>query len=87
MLTLNLRGLERDGLVKRTVFPMVPPHVEYELTPLGRSLLEPLITLGTWARDHVAQIDAARATFDAHKSEEANAPSQKQQASPTDSTH
>jgi DNA-binding HxlR family transcriptional regulator len=70
MLTLCLRSLERDGLVKRTVFPVVPPRVEYELTPLGRSLTEPVIALGIWARDHVAQIDAARAAFDAGKKED-----------------
>jgi DNA-binding HxlR family transcriptional regulator len=64
MLTLCLRGLERDGLVKRTVFPVVPPRVEYELTPLGRSLTEPVIALGTWARDHIVEIDAARNAFD-----------------------
>lgn len=64
MLTLCLRALERDGLVKRTVFPVVPPRVDYELTPLGRSLCEPVVALGTWARDHIAQIDAARAAFD-----------------------
>jgi DNA-binding HxlR family transcriptional regulator len=64
MLTLCLRGLERDGLVKRTVFPVVPPRVDYELTLLGRSLCEPVIALGTWARDHIVEIDAARAAFD-----------------------
>lgn len=64
MLTLCLRALERDGLVKRTVFPVVPPRVEYELTLLGRSLCDPVIALGTWARDHIAEIDAARAAFD-----------------------
>src|SRR5262245_24641527 len=48
MLSLTLRGLERDGLVTRTVFPSVPPRVEYELTQLGRSLLEPVSGLGTW---------------------------------------
>ncbi|MBS0253520.1 MAG: helix-turn-helix transcriptional regulator [Proteobacteria bacterium] len=64
MLTLCLRGLERDGLVKRTVFPVVPPRVDYELTALGRSLCEPVVALGTWARDHTAEIDAARAAFD-----------------------
>lgn len=60
-----LRGLERDGLVKRTVYPVVPPHVEYELTPLGHSLTEPVIALGQWAQQHIADIDAARAAFDA----------------------
>jgi DNA-binding HxlR family transcriptional regulator len=64
MLTLSLRGLERDGLVKRTVFPVVPPRVEYELTPLGRSLVAPVSALGEWARAHLAEIDAAREAFD-----------------------
>jgi DNA-binding HxlR family transcriptional regulator len=64
MLTLSLRGLERDGLVKRTVFPVVPPRVEYELTPLGRSLQAPVSALGDWARSHLAEIDAARVVFD-----------------------
>jgi DNA-binding HxlR family transcriptional regulator len=64
MLTLSLRGLERDGLVKRTVFPVVPPRVEYELTPLGRSLQAPVSALGEWAQSHLAEIDAARETFD-----------------------
>lgn len=64
MLTICLRGLERDGLVKRTVFPVVPPRVDYELTELGRSLCEPVMALGTWAITHMAEIDAARASFD-----------------------
>lgn len=64
MLTLCLRGLERDGLVKRTVYSVMPPRVEYELTPLGQSLTEPVIALGTWARDHIKEIDAAREAFD-----------------------
>jgi DNA-binding HxlR family transcriptional regulator len=64
MLTLSLRGLERDGLVKRTVFPVVPPRVEYELTTLGRSLHMPVSALGEWARGHLAEIDAAREAFD-----------------------
>lgn len=64
MLTLSLRGLERDGLVKRTVFPVVPPRVEYELTPLGRSLHGPVSALGEWARSHLAEIDGAREAFD-----------------------
>lgn len=70
MLTLCLRGLERDGLVKRTVYPVIPPHVEYELTPLGYSLTEPVIALGMWAQQHIADIDAARKEFDANLSKE-----------------
>jgi DNA-binding HxlR family transcriptional regulator len=65
MLTLTLRGLERDGLVTRTVFPTVPPRVDYELTPLGRSLWEPVDALGAWARAHQGEIAAARQLFDA----------------------
>ena len=65
MLTMCLRGLERDGLVKRTVFPVVPPRVEYELTALGCSLCEPVLALGSWARSHIAEINAARMRFDA----------------------
>ena len=64
MLTLTLRGLERDGLVKRTVFPTVPPKVEYELTALGSSLIEPLKTLAIWAQEHRPAVEAARARFD-----------------------
>ncbi|EQD53007.1 transcriptional regulator, HxlR family, partial [mine drainage metagenome] len=64
MLTLCLRGLERDGLVKRTVFPVVPPRVEYELTALGQSLREPVTQLASWARSHLGELDAARAEFD-----------------------
>jgi DNA-binding HxlR family transcriptional regulator len=64
MLTLTLRGLERDGLVTRTIFPTIPPRVEYQLTPLGRSLREPVIALGTWAQTHLEEIDAARSAFD-----------------------
>ena len=64
MLTLTLRGLERDGLVTRTVFPTVPPRVEYELTGLGRSLWAAVEPLGLWARSHVREIHEARAAFD-----------------------
>jgi DNA-binding HxlR family transcriptional regulator len=67
MLTLTLRGLERDGLVTRTVFPTIPPRVDYELTRLGRSLLEPVNRLGRWARQNRAAIQAARLRFDAGK--------------------
>jgi DNA-binding HxlR family transcriptional regulator len=66
MLTLTLRGLERDGLVTRTVFPTVPPRVDYELTDLGRSLLEPVKGLGAWALTHRPDIQEARKRFDNH---------------------
>jgi DNA-binding HxlR family transcriptional regulator len=65
MLTLTLRALERDGLVTRTVFPTVPPRVQYELTRLGRSLLDPVSELGLWARKNRTAIQAARSRFDA----------------------
>jgi DNA-binding HxlR family transcriptional regulator len=71
MLTLTLRGLERDGLVTRTVFPTIPPRVDYELTKLGRSLLKPVNGLGLWARQNRAVIEDARRRFDAT---ERNAP-------------
>ena len=64
MLTLTLRGLERDGLVTRTVFPTIPPRVDYELTMLGRSLLEPVNGIGLWARQNRAAIHEARLRFD-----------------------
>ena len=65
MLTLTLRGLERDGLVTRAVFPTIPPRVDYELTKLGRSLLEPVSGIGLWARQNRAAIHEARLRFDA----------------------
>jgi DNA-binding HxlR family transcriptional regulator len=65
MLTLTLRGLERDGLVTRTVFPTIPPRVDYELTKLGRSLLEPVSALGSWAIKNRPAIQNARQRFDA----------------------
>jgi DNA-binding HxlR family transcriptional regulator len=64
MLTLTLRGLERDGLVSRTVFPTIPPRVDYELTPLGHSMREPVVKLGDWASRHLAEIEQARQVFD-----------------------
>src|SRR5450432_210974 len=67
MLTLTLRGLERDGLVTRTVFATIPPRVDYELTKLGRSLLEPVSALGLWARKNRAVIQGARLRFDGGK--------------------
>jgi DNA-binding HxlR family transcriptional regulator len=67
MLTLTLRGLERDGLVTRTVFPTIPPRVDYELTALGCSLLVPVSELGLWARRHRPAIQSARERFDASR--------------------
>jgi DNA-binding HxlR family transcriptional regulator len=64
MLTLTLRNLERDGLITRTVFPTVPPRVDYELTPLGRSLLVPVSALGDWARNNRGKMEEARTHFD-----------------------
>lgn len=64
MLTLTLRGLERDGFVTRTVFPTVPPRVDYALTPLGQSLRGPISALGAWAFDNRSHVEAARQQFD-----------------------
>jgi DNA-binding HxlR family transcriptional regulator len=64
MLTLTLRGLERDGLITRTIFPTIPPRVDYELTALGRSLLEPVMGLSVWALRNIGKIETARAKFD-----------------------
>jgi DNA-binding HxlR family transcriptional regulator len=64
MLTQTLRGLERDGLVTRTVHPEVPPRVEYELTHVGRTLIAPLDALDAWAREHLPVIEEARARYD-----------------------
>jgi DNA-binding HxlR family transcriptional regulator len=66
MLTLTLRGLERDGHVRRTIFPTIPPRVDYELTELGRGLIKPMQALGEWALAHVPEIERARAKFDAN---------------------
>jgi DNA-binding HxlR family transcriptional regulator len=65
MLTLTLRGLERDGFLTRTVFPTIPPRVDYELTHLGFSLLEPVRAMGQWAIQNAAVIEDARSRFDA----------------------
>lgn len=69
MLTLTLRALERDGLVTRTVFPTIPPRVDYALTKLGRSLLEPVSELSLWARRNRAAIVEARQKFDGAEGE------------------
>jgi DNA-binding HxlR family transcriptional regulator len=65
MLTVTLRGLERDGIVSRTVYAVVPPRVEYALTPMGHTLLDTVGTLVRWAEDHVGRIDEARTAYDA----------------------
>ena len=74
MLTLNLRGLEREGLVSRKIFPTIPPKVEYALTDLGNSLCVHVISLGRWAEDNFDAIQAAREAFDARNSEEESLP-------------
>ena len=65
MLTLTLRNLERDGLVTRTIYPEIPPRVEYGLTELGRSLMGPMNALWAWAEEHGAEVGNARANYDA----------------------
>jgi DNA-binding HxlR family transcriptional regulator len=64
MLTLTLRGLERDGLLTRTVYPTVPPRVEYALTAQGRTLLEPISALADWAERNRAAIHESRGRYD-----------------------
>ena len=64
MLTQTLRGLERDGMVSRTVFATVPVRVDYELTELGRTLTAPIAALEAWARDHISDVVAAREEYD-----------------------
>lgn len=64
MLTLTLRGLERDGLVERTFYPSIPPKVSYALTELGRSLREPVGALGQWAIEHRGTVERSRELYD-----------------------
>lgn len=64
MLTVTLRGLERDGIVSRTVYPVIPPRVEYALTPMGRTLLDAVGALISWADSHLAEIETAREDYD-----------------------
>jgi DNA-binding HxlR family transcriptional regulator len=67
MLSVTLRQLERDGLVSRTVHPVVPPRVDYALTPLGRTLHQTIKSLVTWTEQHQEEIIAARAAYDARR--------------------
>ncbi|GHF11484.1 hypothetical protein GCM10017786_51570 [Amycolatopsis deserti] len=64
MLTVTLRHLERDGIISRTVYPVVPPRVDYELTPLGMSLHQVIKSLVTWTEEHQQEIAAAHAAYD-----------------------
>ncbi|GGR78062.1 MULTISPECIES: winged helix-turn-helix transcriptional regulator [Streptomyces] len=73
MLTLNLRRLERDGLLVRTVYPTVPPKVEYDLTPMARELYASLTGLVDWAERHRSAIAQARAAYDAAEERTADA--------------
>jgi DNA-binding HxlR family transcriptional regulator len=67
MLTVTLRGLERDGIVTRTVHPVIPPRVDYALTPMGRTLLATIKALIIWADKHTDEIEAARVRYDARE--------------------
>jgi DNA-binding HxlR family transcriptional regulator len=65
MLTVTLRGLERDGIVIRTMYPVMPPRVDYELTKMGQALLDAVGSLMAWADAHLDEVDAARQAYDA----------------------
>jgi DNA-binding HxlR family transcriptional regulator len=67
MLTLTLRQLERDGLIERTVYPTVPPKVEYTLSDFGRTILIPVSALADWAISHRLEMQAARDAFDSRR--------------------
>lgn len=68
MLTQTLRSLERDGLISRTLYPEVPPRVEYALTPLGKTLCAPISAIVHWAEDHFVEVVAAQDMYDARQS-------------------
>ena len=74
MLTLTLKGLERDGLITRTAYPTIPPRVEYELTQLGHSLLKPITQLGEWAGKNRERIQSAREKYDTHTASQRGLP-------------
>ena len=69
MLTVTLRGLERDGLVLRTMYPVIPPRVEYSLTPLGQSLLSIVESLVAWSASHISDVEQARHRYDTARKE------------------
>jgi len=66
MLTQTLRSMERNGIVERKIYPVIPPMVEYSLTTLGTTLVEPLCQLCQWAEIHLSQVEAAREQYDAN---------------------
>ncbi len=82
MLSLTLRGLERDGLVTRTVTPSIPPRVDYELTPMGHTLTEPLRAVGVWALANREYVENSRAKFDAVRGNEKVAEVQEKKRKP-----
>jgi DNA-binding HxlR family transcriptional regulator len=73
MLTVTLRGLERDGVIARTIYPEVPPRVEYALTELGKTLRQLVRGLVKWSETHLKEVDAARAAYDAKNGPPAHA--------------
>ena len=79
MLTMPLRGLERDGLVRRTFYPTIPPKVSYALTGLGHSLREPVSALGRWAIEHRTMVEQSRQLYDRRSEEDDAAPHSGQQ--------
>ncbi len=83
MLTQTLRSLENDGIVSRKVYRVVPPMVEYSLTPLGRSLIEPLEAICRWAEKHLPELEAARARSQKAKHGRARLPHERHVAAHT----
>jgi len=73
MLTVTLRGLERDGIITRTMHPVIPPRVDYELTAMGRTLLDAAGTMIRWAHAHLDEIEAARIAYDAREQQASSA--------------
>ncbi|HHP7229649.1 MAG TPA: winged helix-turn-helix transcriptional regulator [Xenococcaceae cyanobacterium] len=71
MLIQNLRNLERCGLIKRKIYPTVPPKVEYSLTSLGKSLVEPLAVIGEWAYQHIQEVKVSIEDYDSNSNSEA----------------
>lgn len=83
MLTVTLRALERDGILTRTVLEVMPPHVTYELTTMGTSLLQATAPLIAWSAQHLTRIDDARADYDARNKARAAASAEQPMASET----